>query len=44
LAETVWTLKGKRYRATKEDIITAMTCQLRNPTYCSRTNRSSGPH
>jgi predicted nucleic-acid-binding protein len=31
LAETVWTLKGKRYKATKDDIITVINSLLAEP-------------
>jgi predicted nucleic-acid-binding protein len=31
LVEAVWTLKGKRYKATKEDIIAAVTALLEEP-------------
>jgi predicted nucleic-acid-binding protein len=31
LAEAVWTLRGKRYKATKDDIIAAVTALLEEP-------------
>lgn len=31
LAETVWTVKGKRYKATKDDIITVINSLLAEP-------------
>jgi predicted nucleic-acid-binding protein len=31
LVETVWTLKGKRYKATREDIVAAVTALLEEP-------------
>jgi len=31
LVETVWTLKGKRYKATNEDIVAAVTALLEEP-------------